>query len=176
MFHKGNNEVLHLCAGCTTVAVTFSLSGTVGVTSGAGFGNMPIFDPRLVIDVELSMLAENVSIFELSPPDAGGKSSYNCGMKLCGCMCFDNSADVWGVPMALLSSLTRFAGTTVVWIRLRNRPIAGFMSSGLIMISSSLNVTERRFFFLLALWNFKRVMELISISKQTKNHVSEDKT
>lgn len=74
---------------------------------------MPNFDPKFVIEVVLSIFAENVSIFELSPPDAGGKSSYNCGIKLFGCMCFDKSDDVCGVPM-LLSSLILLAGTTVV--------------------------------------------------------------
>lgn len=40
-----------------------------------------------------------------------------------------------------VSSLTRFTGTTVDWIMLRNRPTLGSMSSGLMTISSSLNDT-----------------------------------
>lgn len=152
---------IRLCDGCViNWAGIASLSLTVGVTSGAGFGKMPNFDPRFVIVAVLSIFGAAVSIFELSPPAAGGKSSYSCGMKLFGCMCFAKSTGGCDVPMTL-SSLTRFAGRTVVWIKLRNRPIAGFMSSGLMMISSSLNVTERRFFFLLALWNERKKWKLL---------------
>lgn len=51
-----------------------------------------------------------------------------------------------GTPIGL-SNLIFFVGTTVVWIKFRKRPTAGSISSGLITISSSLNVTPRRFLF-----------------------------
>lgn len=51
-----------------------------------------------------------------------------------------------------VSNFMRLAGTTVDLMRFRKRPTAGSTSSGLMMMSSSLNVTLRFRFDLLALF------------------------
>lgn len=138
------------------------LSFVTGVTSGAGFGNnkpnlVPIAIGVTSTSIDIDFIALLLLLWSIE--FIGGRPWYNCVVVNAeGCKCFiswdgdiadvvvvdENDDDDIAIPI-LVSNFIFFVGTTVLWIKFLNRPTFGSISSGLITISSSLNVTPRLF-------------------------------